>query len=50
LGFRVLSRLARHLHAAHGLPLEVSALAKGFQRFLKTAKLPKFRFNDLRHT
>ena len=35
---------------AYGLPLDASALTKGFQRFLKAAKLPKIRFHDLRHT
>jgi integrase len=35
---------------AHGLPLDGSALTKGFQRFLIAAKLPKIRFHDLRHT
>jgi len=35
---------------AHGLPLDGSALTKGFQRFLKTDGLPKIRFHDLRHT
>jgi integrase len=35
---------------AHGLPLDGSALTKGFQRFLMASKLPKIRFHDLRHT
>src|SRR2546430_16194993 len=29
---------------AHGLPIDGSALTKGFQRFLMGAKLPKIRF------
>jgi integrase len=35
---------------AHGLPLDGSALTKGFQRFLRAAKLPRIRFHDTRHT